>query len=132
MYRLVKRPEAGAVTVNRDGTYTYTPGADFTGVDTFTVTARDIGSNINVLDWFRPAGTTAGMLVNQGAITFEFRYEDGAENWTPDRRAALDRVARDITEYLRVTAPVALVYRVEGENDPAERWARRRQQQPRQ
>jgi len=122
VYRVATRPETGSVTVNRDGSYTYTPGADFTGVDTFTVTARDIGSNINLLNWFRPAGTTAGMLVNQGAIRFEFRYEDGAENWTPDRRAALDRVADNITEYLRVTAPVALVYRVEGENDPAERW----------
>ena len=122
VYRVAKGPAAGEVTLNRDGTYTYTPGAGFTGVDTFVVTARDVGSNINLLNVFRPGVTVADSLINQGAVTFEFRYEEGAENWTPDRRAALNRVAENITEYLRVTAPVTLVYRIAGANDPLDTW----------
>ena len=122
-YRVAEKPTSGEVTLNRDGSYTYTPGDDFTGVDTFLVTARDLGSNINLIDWFRPGRTSAAMLINQGAVKFEFQYDaDGAENWTPERRAALQRVADNIIEYLRVTAPVNLVYRVEGANDPLDRW----------
>lgn len=49
-------------------------------MDTFTVTAVDIGPNINLLNWFRPGATAADMLINHGAITFDFRYEVGAEN----------------------------------------------------
>ncbi|WP_062474967.1 tandem-95 repeat protein [Variovorax boronicumulans] len=34
-------PSHGTVTVNADGTYTYTPGANFNGTDSFTVTVND-------------------------------------------------------------------------------------------
>ncbi|QOF76727.1 tandem-95 repeat protein [Variovorax sp. 38R] len=34
-------PAHGTVTVNPDGTYTYTPGANFNGTDSFTVTVSD-------------------------------------------------------------------------------------------
>ncbi|BEP53838.1 hypothetical protein GmRootV118_10820 [Variovorax sp. V118] len=34
-------PANGTVTVNADGTYTYTPGANFNGTDSFTVTVSD-------------------------------------------------------------------------------------------
>ncbi|OEZ27087.1 hypothetical protein AO062_29845 [Variovorax boronicumulans] len=34
-------PSHGTVTVNADGTYTYTPNADFNGTDSFTVTVSD-------------------------------------------------------------------------------------------
>uniref|UniRef100_UPI000AD5A5F8 tandem-95 repeat protein n=2 Tax=Comamonadaceae TaxID=80864 RepID=UPI000AD5A5F8 len=34
-------PSHGTVTVNADGTYTYTPGANFNGTDSFTVTVSD-------------------------------------------------------------------------------------------
>jgi VCBS repeat-containing protein len=34
-------PAHGSVTVNADGTFTYTPQAGFTGTDTFTYTASD-------------------------------------------------------------------------------------------
>ncbi|RIX82857.1 tandem-95 repeat protein [Acidovorax cavernicola] len=34
-------PSHGTVTVNPDGTYTYTPGANFNGTDSFTVTVSD-------------------------------------------------------------------------------------------
>ncbi|MHA0286072.1 Ig-like domain-containing protein [Mycobacterium sp. C3-094] len=121
-YRMAKRPKTGAVTLNPDGTYAYTPGKRFNGVDSFVVNVRDVGSNLNLLGVLRGGVTRAEVLINHGAVTFEFQYQVGAENWTPDRQAALERVADNITEYLRVYAPVTLVYRVDGANDPDAKW----------
>ncbi|MCF6390999.1 Ig-like domain-containing protein, partial [Mycobacterium sp. MBM] len=38
---LVDEPTNGTLTLNTDGTFTYTPDADFNGTDTFTYTATD-------------------------------------------------------------------------------------------
>jgi hypothetical protein len=130
VYRLVKGPATGTVRLNRDGSYTYTPVEGFNGVDTFVVRARDLGLHVNVLDLFRPIATSAGALINQGAITFDFRYGKGEEYWTADRRAALQHVADMLTEYLRVTAPVMLSYRVEGANESAVKWLAGANSQP--
>jgi VCBS repeat-containing protein len=40
-YALDTSPANGTVVVNPDGTYTYTPGANFNGTDSFTVTVSD-------------------------------------------------------------------------------------------
>jgi YVTN family beta-propeller protein len=42
-FTVTRAPEHGSVVVNRDGTFTYTPDADFTriGSDTFTITVDD-------------------------------------------------------------------------------------------
>ena len=46
-YALATAPANGTATVNSDGSYTYTPNADFNGSDSFTFTASDgvLGSN---------------------------------------------------------------------------------------
>ena len=41
IYSLSTQAAHGNVAVNADGTYTYTPNADFTGADSFTFTAND-------------------------------------------------------------------------------------------
>ncbi len=46
-------PVHGSVVVNSDGTYTYTPDADFIGLDSFVVTVSDgnggfVNSTVNV------------------------------------------------------------------------------------
>ncbi|MCG7592814.1 Ig-like domain-containing protein [Mycobacterium sp. PSTR-4-N] len=120
-YRVAKRPRTGVVTLNPDGTYAYTPGKRFNGVDSFVVNVRDVGPNVNLFSWLGGV-TRAQVLINHGAVTFEFHYKVGAEHWTPDRQAALERVADNITEYLRVYAPVTLVYRVDGAEDPEATW----------
>jgi hypothetical protein len=117
IYVVTRGPKSGSVKVNADGTYTYTPGTDFDGVDTFRVVAVDVGPHVNLLDPFRPIGTSAGNLVNQRAITFEFTFVEGAEYWTPERVAALHRSADETIEYFVVTAPVVLTYDVEGMDD---------------
>ncbi|WJH41457.1 Ig-like domain-containing protein [Aliirhizobium terrae] len=40
-YRLATQAENGAVSINLDGSYTYTPNADFNGTDSFTYTVSD-------------------------------------------------------------------------------------------
>ncbi|AFM16071.1 hypothetical protein Mycch_1263 [Mycolicibacterium chubuense NBB4] len=122
VYRVAKRPENGTVHLNKDGTYTYTPGAGFNGVDTFTVKAADPGLHVNVIDWFQPAATRAVALVNHDAIKFDFQYTTGAEYWTPDRRAALQDAANALAAYFRVTAPVVLSYDIEGVDNSSVTW----------
>lgn len=118
VYRLVRAPGQGSVKVNADGTFTYTPGSDFDGVDTFRVLAVDVGMHVNMLDLFRPWGTRATPLINQGAVTFDFRYETGAGHWSAERKAALLSAANELVSYLRVKAPVVISYRVDGFDDP--------------
>lgn len=118
IYRLVRAPGQGSVKVNSDGTFTYTPGSDFDGVDTFRVLAIDVGMHVNVLDLFRPWGTRATPLINQGAVTFDFRFETGAGHWSDERKAALLSAANELVSYLRVKAPVVISYRVDGFDDP--------------
>ena len=46
-----RRPGHGTLTLNADGTYTYTPDADFNGTDSFTYRAVDgLGGTSNVGD----------------------------------------------------------------------------------
>jgi len=117
VYRVVKKPTTGTVAVNRDGSYTYTPGDGFNGVDTFVVAARDLGLHVNVLNWFRPALTRTESVINHRAITYDFTWV--GDEWTPDRKAAFQRAADYIAGYFVVRKPVALSYELAAINDPA-------------
>ena len=119
VYRLAKAPTRGSVVVNADGTYAYTPGADFNGVDTFVITADDIGTDLNLVNPFRGVGTSAGVLLNQGAITFSFNYTTGAQYWSTDARDALRSIADGMATQFLVTAPVVITYDVTAENSTA-------------
>jgi VCBS repeat-containing protein len=46
---LVSSPTNGTVTLNSDGSFAYTPNANFTGIDTFTYQANDGTANSNVV-----------------------------------------------------------------------------------
>ena len=112
IYRLVQGPASGSVQLNSDGSFVYTPGVGFTGVDSFVVMAQDLGLHVNLLNPFRGAGASAGALVNEGAIKFAFTYTMGSDLWTDDRRAALEKAAASYNAYLLVTQPVTLTYDV--------------------
>lgn len=56
-YALKQSPQFGTVSVTDTGVYTYTPGADFVGTDTFTVAIDDPEGGINLLDLFGLFGT---------------------------------------------------------------------------
>lgn len=94
-YNLVDAPSEGTVVINLDGTWVYTPGADFTGTDGFVVSATDQQSanplQGNWIDCSRPANTDAFVWVTQTAvpspqITFNFTpYDAGAKSaWVHD------------------------------------------------
>ncbi|MGH1420673.1 MAG: tandem-95 repeat protein, partial [Hyphomonas sp.] len=66
-------PANGTATVNPDGTYTYTPNADFNGTDTFTISADDgnggtdvatISITVNPVN-DAPTGTAAPATTNE-------------------------------------------------------------------
>lgn len=117
VYVVTRGPKSGSVQMNSDGSYTYTPGEGFDGVDTFRIVAIDVGPHLNLLDPFRRIGTQATTLVNQRAIRFEFIYTDGAEHWTAERIQALQTATDDLVVYFVVTKPVVLTYDVRGMDD---------------
>lgn len=120
VYRLVQGPASGSVQLNSDGSFTYTPGAGFNGVDSFVVMAQDLGFHVNLLNPFRGAGASAGALVNEGAIKFSFNYTTGSDLWTDDRRAALEQAAARFNSYILVTQAVTLTYDVSATNSPGD------------
>jgi hypothetical protein len=119
VYRLVKGPASGSLQLNADGTFSYTPGTGFEGVDSFVVMAQDVGPHVNLVDLFRGDGTAAGALVNEGAIKFAFNYTTGADYWSTDARNALQLAANSVATYFLVPSPVTIDYDVTGENDSA-------------
>lgn len=46
-YTLARQPKRGEVTINEDGTFTYTPKKNKVGVDSFTFTAADPAGNVS-------------------------------------------------------------------------------------
>ena len=46
-YSVLRQPKRGTVTVNQDGSYTYTPKKNKVGVDSFTYTATDPSGNVS-------------------------------------------------------------------------------------
>ena len=46
-YSILRQPKRGAVTLNEDGTFTYTPKKNKVGVDSFTFTATDPAGNVS-------------------------------------------------------------------------------------
>lgn len=119
-------PLHGSVQVTPDGTFTYTPGTDFTGADEFAVRVTDVGPHINLLNLFRPPSTTASVDVSQYAIgtpalNFLFNYDAASQSWwTPQSRAALQAAGDYLSAHIVPTAPrpVTVTYQITVENTP--------------
>jgi len=123
VYSVTRNAQYGSVMVGSDGSYTYTPGQEFTGTDTFTVAATDTGFHINLLDLFRAASTPANAVVTQGAsaanlLQFQFIYGSGAQWWTPAARSSLESAATVLSTYIVVSTPVTVTFDVTGEYSP--------------
>jgi VCBS repeat-containing protein len=111
----------GTVTVNNDGTFTYTPTAlarhiaslssALAGdkIDSFSVTVADgYGGTVAV---------PVSVVVSPAAVNFDFSYGSGAQYWTTDARNALQTAAARLSSYLVVDAPVTITYSVTGVNN---------------
>jgi hypothetical protein len=121
VYSLTSNPQHGSVEIASDGSYTYTAWQDFTGTDSFTVAAADTGLHINLFDLFRPASTTASVVVRQGAaaagslLQFQFVYGSGSQRWSPASRSSLQAAADALSAYIVVSAPTVITFDVTGE-----------------
>ena len=123
VYSLTGDARYGSVAIDSAGGYTYTPGPDFTGIDTFTVAAADPGFHINLLDLFRPPSTTASVAVRQGVgagslLQFQFVYGSGGQFWSPAARSSLASAAAALAAYIVVDSPVVVTFDVTGEFNP--------------
>ena len=56
---IVTQPQHGTVTLNADGSFVYTPTADFTGIDSFTYRANDGTANGNIATVTLTVGSVA-------------------------------------------------------------------------
>jgi VCBS repeat-containing protein len=70
-YTVVRQPRRGDVSINTDGTFTYTPRKNKVGTDSFTFTAADTAGNVS-----REATVTVQIL----KPTTDARYKDTAGN----------------------------------------------------
>jgi hypothetical protein len=123
LFSITSNPQHGNVVIGSGGSYTYTPGQDFTGTDTFTVAAADTGLHINLLDLFRAPSTSANVVVRQGAaaaaslLQFQFFYGSGSQYWSPAARSSLEAAAGAIASHIVVSAPVIVTFDVTGEHN---------------
>ena len=123
-YTITGTPLHGSAAVSADGSYTYTPGTDFTGTDSFVVAVADNspGFHINLLDFARPASTSTSVAVAQGALAamlrFQFVYGSGSQHWSSSARASLESAANKLASYIVVTSPVTITYDVTGTRSP--------------
>src|SRR5207253_2342804 len=92
---LVTGPSNGSLALNTDGSFTYTPNANFNGVDTFTYKANDGTADSNV-----DTATITANPVNDAPLAGDDAYS----------------VNEDTT--LSTAAPCAPVYRSDVDGDP--------------
>lgn len=71
---LVSGPTHGTVVVQADGTYTYTPDANFNGTDTFYVTSPGVGANVTSA-LVNTLGGEAGF--GEGVVPVASYFDDG-------------------------------------------------------
>ena len=121
VYRITGTPRYGTAVVGSDGGYTYTPGPDFAGTDSFRVAVGDAGLHINLGDLSRPAASSASVAVGQGAplLRFQFTYGSGSRYWSSAARSALESAATQLSSYFVVSSPVTITYAVTGERKPS-------------
>jgi hypothetical protein len=123
VYKLTQDAHYGTVTLNQDGTYTYTPNADTEGdiVDSFVVSATDVGPHINLLNWFRTASSSGAGAIYQDPegdahrITFQFNYGSGSQFWSSAARAELAATAIYLSSYFVPEHDVTITYAVTGQ-----------------
>lgn len=109
-YSVVSGPQFGTVAVAPDGNYTYTPGVNYAGSDSFTVQIACDGEGFNLLS---PGGHgSAEVVVGVGSLAATNPFTGTATHQDPiDAALRLDNASADISvskKMGRLTATVAL------------------------
>lgn len=108
-YTVSTAPQYGTVSITKNGTYTYVPGADFTGTDSFTVTIDNPGFHINLFDLFADQHPKFTVTVNArpgfpaGAVFDTFDGSAGSmpnsSLWSAQTGAFLDDGLQTYTDF---------------------------------
>lgn len=131
-YSVVQGPQNGTLTINPDGTFSYTPGADFAGRDVFIVAASDKTTKTdapaagktatalsgNWIDPRRPSDSEALVTVQQGtgpriSYTFNYfqtRYGLFVQRWSQQAKTGLEWSAYALADQVIPTQNVTLTY----------------------
>ncbi|MCV7174981.1 Ig-like domain-containing protein [Mycolicibacterium sphagni] len=131
MYSVMQNPEDGTVSLNPDGTYTYTPGSDFEGRDVFIVAARDTASPaFNVLDPFGNGITYALVTVEQGTapqVDYDFTFKQTTywlrlyvQRWNQQAEIGLEYAAYSLADQVVPNQAVTLTFTATAQNVPGE------------
>jgi len=119
MFSVLQSPLEGTVILNPDGTFTYTPGADFDGRDVFIVAARNTDEPaLNVLDLFGNGITQALVIVEQGSspqIDYAFTYNDSVygfyvQHWSDEAKIGLSWAAYYLADQIVPYEDVTLTF----------------------
>lgn len=80
--QLTQAPALGTVQLLSDGTYTYVPGPDFAGTDTFT--AQVTSGGLNILEPFAPRTAEVTVLINPAPpVQASYTYRvTNSTSWT--------------------------------------------------
>ena len=109
----------GSVTVNTStGAFTYTAtdtARNVAGADSFTVTVTDGYGGSTPIVVSVPVSAKAATTAK---VTYIFNYTNGAQYWTPEAKAALQKSADQVATYIVVSQPVTLTFDVTAENAP--------------
>jgi VCBS repeat-containing protein len=99
-YAKVGSPSHGTVTVNANGTFAYTPTANYHGSDSFTFKANDGAADSNTATF-----TITVVSVNDGAPVATAGSGSTAEDTALDGSVSATDVDSDTLAYTRVAAP---------------------------
>ncbi len=117
-YSLSTAAAKGAVVVNANGSFTYTPTAlarhnaafNAETADTFTITVADgYGGTVNV---------QVAVTISPASVTFDWVNGSGSQYWTAGNMAALNTAATRLSSYIVVAAPVTITTTLIGQNNP--------------
>lgn len=112
---VVANPTAGALTLNADGTFTYTPGATFAGTDSFTYRASDgtAQSAVTTVTVTAAGFQTIGTVLTVEHTDIDLLFENGAwelgvHNEDADEEYEADAVLLGVTADALTTRSGAL------------------------
>lgn len=123
VYKITQQGHYGTVAIDAQGNYTYTPdpGTDGDIIDSFVVSATDVGPHVNLLNWFRASsGSGAGAIYQDPEgdayrITYTFNYGSGSQFWSSAARAQLAATAIYLSSYFEPEHNVNITYNVTGQ-----------------
>jgi gliding motility-associated-like protein len=86
VWTMVSQPKDGKVVMNTDGTYTYTPNADFNGTDTFTYKVCDVNGDCDeALVSVTVLPVDDSPVANDDLVSFHI--DDVLNDWVTDNDA---------------------------------------------